>query len=159
MADALVKFVGAMILCLALIIHPVIITTMMNENTSHRLTMNAVQNYLDIVTDKGQLTLRDYEYFLEDLHAIGLVYDVSVIRTQRLVYPGDTTIEVTYVPTTVISPNAVDEFDDTVSLNAGDVIEVSVESYGRTQGSQVAWQTFGLITPEVSCTLSRVNRN
>lgn len=158
MADGLVKFVGAVILCLALIIHPVIITTMMNENTTNRLTMNAVQNYLDVVTDKGQLTVKDYESFLEDLHTVGLVYNVTVTRTQRLVYPGSTTVDVTYVPTTIIAPHGA-VFDSTVELNAGDIVEVNVASYGRTQGEQVAWSAFGLVVPKVTVTLSRVNRN
>lgn len=158
MADGLVKFVGAVILCISLIIHPIIIITLMNENTTNRLTMNAVQNYLDVVTDKGQLTVKDYENFLEDLHVIGLVYNVTVTRTQRLVYPGAGTVDVTYVPTTIIAPNSV-PFTETVSLNAGDLIEVNVASYGKTQGEQVAWSVFGLFVPKVTFTLSRVNRN
>lgn len=154
MSDAIVKLFGVIVLSLALIFVPIVATTQYNEVTVQRLTLNTVQNYLDVVTDKGTITVTDYENFLDDLHAIGLVFDVSVTRNQRMVYKT----EVIYMPVEIIKPGQ-EPFEVDVPMHQGDEVIVHVRSIGKTQGEQIAYSAFGLYIPNVEVTLGRVNRN
>ncbi len=160
MSDAIVKIFGVVILCLSLTLIPIVGVTTQNDITVQRLTLNAVQNYLDIVTDKGAITVTDYENFISDLHSIGLIYDVTVTREQRLVYQSD----VVYMALDIVSPDRVDSegdplFQDDIPCKQGDIVKVSVKSKGRTQGQEVAYNVLGLVVPNVEVTMSRVNRN
>lgn len=111
------KAVGLILAFFLLIVAPLLHTYGIRELENRMETLNEVSEFLDRVTDKGEITDDDLNEFFLAVEAHGMTLDVRVsrmVKTVTLLNSGDTST--TYI--------AADDIHD---LNVGDIVKVELE--------------------------------
>ena len=161
MAAFPMKLMGAILAILLLIFIPIVTAVEKNDIGIERTTWNCVQNYTDIISDKGRITSDDYEKFMLKLGATGLAWHVTVTVDSRRVYAGSIVgqMEVRHVTTHVFKSENGGIFNTNEPLRKGDIVTVSIESLNKTAGQQLAENILKIWTAPTEVTLAAMIRN
>lgn len=145
MSDFINKVITIILIFVMLILSPLLISYTSNDMVSQRLILNEVSQFIDRVTDKGEITAHDLDDLYMGINSQGGLYNVQVDR---------------YIIATIES-NANDlSFDrrlstyfrdnrdidklyeaegNTAPLEIGDVVKVHVEEIGMSNGKKLLW--------------------
>jgi translation initiation factor IF-1 len=155
------KIIGAVLAVLLLIFIPIVTAVEKNDIGIERTAWNCVQNYTDIIADKGRITSEDYERFMLKLGATGIAWRVTVTVDSRRVYAGSVLgqMEVRHVTTHVFKSETGGIFNTNVRLRKGDIVTVSIVSLNKTSGQQLAENILNIWTAPSEISLAAMVRN
>lgn len=117
MSGFLSRVISLVLAFIMLIIAPLLYSYSISEMENRRLLLNEVNQFLDKVTDKGEITEDDLTEFYLEVSSYGMVIKPTVKRLVR---------------TTVITPEGKTKTtyiaaDDIYSLNQRDVVQVTLK--------------------------------
>lgn len=117
MSGFLSRVISLVLAFIMLIIAPLLYSYSISEMENRRLLLNEVNQFLDKVTDKGEITEDDLTEFYLEVSSYGMVIKPTVKRLVR---------------TTVITPEGKAKTtyiaaDDIYSLNQRDVVQVTLK--------------------------------
>lgn len=116
------RVVGLILAFLLLVVAPLLNTYGTQEMENRMETLNDVSEFLDKVTDKGEITEDDLNEFYLAAESHGMTLDVKVerlVKTATLLDDG--TVSTTYIVA-----------DDYHNLNVGDIVKVQLEEISTT---------------------------
>lgn len=135
MSDIISKVIGVLLAFVLLILAPMTISRAADDAAMKRLVLNEVTNFIDKVTDKGDITAADYNDLVLGINAHGGSFDVSVIRYVRMTVKDN--INAANGVKTIYSAADEKVGSGTVSLDIGDSVQVRVEQIGKTKGQSL----------------------
>ena len=155
------KMIGAALAILLLVFVPIVTAVEKNEIAIERIAWNCVQNYTDVIADKGRISSDDYDKFLLKLGAAGLAWKVTVTVDSRRVYAADVVgeMEVKHVTTHVYKSDNGGIFNTNERLRKGDIVTVSIESLNKSGGQQLAENILKVWSAPAEMSLSAMVRN
>ncbi|ROR31734.1 hypothetical protein EDD66_101352 [Mobilisporobacter senegalensis] len=117
MSGFLSRVISLVLAFIMLVIAPLLYSYSISEMENRRLLLNEVNQFLDKVTDKGEITEDDLTEFYLEVSSYGMVIKPTVKRLVR---------------TTVITPEGKAKTtyiaaDDIYSLNQRDVVQVTLK--------------------------------
>lgn len=122
MHDFLSRVVGLILVFLLLIVAPLLNTYGTQEMENRMETLNDVSEFLDKVTDKGEITDDDLNEFNLAVESHGMTLDVKVSRLVKTVtLLDDGTVSTTYIPA-----------DNIHDLNVSDIVKVELDEISTT---------------------------
>ncbi len=113
---------GLVLVFLLLVVAPLLDTYGVQEMENRMETLNDVSEFLDKVTDKGEITEDDLNAFYLAVESHGMMLDVRVerlVKTATLLDDG--TVSTAYIMA-----------DDRHSLNVGDIVKVELREMSTT---------------------------
>ncbi len=132
MTDFINKVITIILIFVLLVLAPLLISYMSTDMVTERLVLNEVTQFIDRVTDKGEITDSDINDVYLGVNSHGGVYDVKVERYIRTATEDPLkadTIKTVYYNT-----------DNIGNLNVGDVVKVHVEEVGMSNSKRLLWQ-------------------
>jgi len=155
------KLVGAILAVLLLIFVPIVTAVEKNDIGIERTAWNCLQNYTDIIADKGRITSDDYEKFLLRLGATGLAWDITLTVDSRRVYAGTAIgqMEVRHITTHVFKSDSGGIINTNEPLRKGDIVTVSIESLNKTAGQQLTENILKIWSSPSEMSLAAMVRN
>ena len=155
------KIAGAVLAILLLIFVPIVTAVEKNDIGIERTAWNSVQNYLDIIADKGRITSDDYSKFMLQLGATGLAWDVTVTVDSRRVYAGSVhgQMEVRHITTHIYKSSGGGISNTNDPLRKGDIVSVSITALNKTAGQQLAENILRVWSAPTEISLSAMVRN
>jgi len=155
------KLIGAILALLLLVFIPIVTAVEKSDIGIERTAWNSVQNYVDIIADKGRITSDDYSKFMLKLGSTGIAWDVTVTVDSRRVYAGSIAgqMEVRHVTTHVFKSESGGIFNTNVPLRKGDIVTVSVEAINKTAGQQLTENILRIWTAPSEMSLAVMVRN
>jgi len=155
------KVAGAVLAVLMLVFIPIVTAVEKNDIGIERTAWNCVQNYTDIIADKGRITSDDYEKFMLNLGATGIAWKVTVTVDSRRVYAGSVIgqMEVRHVTTHVFKSDSGGIFNTNEQLRKGDIVTVIVVSLNKTSGQQLAENILKIWASPSEISLAAMVRN
>lgn len=161
MASFPMKLVGAILTVLLLIFVPIVTAVEKTDIGIERTAWNCLQNYMDIIADKGRITSDDYDKFMLKLGATGLAWNVTVTVDSRRVYAGTVIgqMEVRHVTTHIYKSDSGGIFNTNEPLRKGDIVTVHIESLNKTAGQQLAENILKIWTAPTEMSLAAMVRN
>ena len=148
MTDILNKILGVLIAFTILAGGPLILNTMSKDLTMNRSVLNEMTNLIDKVTDNGRLSSTDLSDFYLGISSYGVSMDATVKRYMKVTNPGGA--EGTYT-SYVLN-------DDLTTLNAGDIIKVTVKAIDYTGAQRIQNRLLHLNPPKFDQTLAGMVR-
>lgn len=129
MSGFLSRVISLVLVFIMLIIAPLLYSYSISEMENRRLLLNEVNQFLDKVTDKGEITEDDLTEFYLQVSAHGMVIKPSVKRLVR---------------TTVITPEGKTKTtyiaaDDIYSLNQRDVVQVTLKEMSASNYRRILY--------------------
>lgn len=116
------KVIGLILAFFMLIVAPLLHAYGIQELENRMETLNEVSEFLDRVTDKGEITEDDLNEFYLAVEAHGMTLDVRVDRMVKTVtLRADGSISTTYIAA-----------DDNHILNVGDIVKVKLDEVSVT---------------------------
>ena len=122
MHDFLSRVVGLILVFLLLVVAPLLNTYGTQEMENRMETLNDVSEFLDKVTDKGEVSDDDLNKFYLSVESHGMTLDVKVkrlVKTATLLDNGD-------VSTSYISSDNIHD------LNISDIVQVELREVSTT---------------------------
>lgn len=117
MSGFLTRVVSIILVFLMLVIAPLLYSYSVSEMENRRLLLNEVSQFLDKVTDKGEITEDDITEFNLQISSHGMVIKAVIKRLVRTsVVTPDGNIRTSYIAV-----------DDIYTLNQRDVVQVRLE--------------------------------
>ena len=161
MASFPMKMIGAVLAVLLLIFVPIVTAVEKNDIGIERTAWNCVQNYTDIIADKGRIASDDYDKFMLKLGATGIAWSVTVTVDSRRVYAGNVAgqMEVRHITTHVFKSDNGGIFDANEALRKGDIVTVSIVSLNKTSGQQLMENILKIWSPPSEISLAAMVRN
>jgi len=155
------KLVGAILTVLLLIFVPIVTAVEKTDIGIERTAWNCLQNYTDIIADKGRITSDDYDKFMLKLGSTGLAWKVTVTVDSRRVYAGSVLgqMEVRHVTTHVYKSDSGGILNTNEALRKGDIVTVSIESLNKTAGQQLTENILKIWTAPSEMSLAAMVRN
>lgn len=131
-----------------LVFFPLMMTYIMDEMRSERTALNETQFFIDKVTDKAQITNQDIDQLYVAVNGAGGLYDVDVKRMVK------TSVEGVNAGDPVRNVYIRGDIADTITLNPGDVVQVTVKEVGLTTAKRLIWSVLKLDLGAVDFTLA-----
>lgn len=132
------KIVGGILAIILLVFVPLVSKICVDEIAMVRKNWNAVENYTDIVCDKGLLTKEDYQSFIQNISSNGVMYEVNIEVLRRIALPESEGIaDIIYQPVGYYSSSPNSEYQiliETKALHQGDIINVKCIPINQTTG-------------------------
>lgn len=129
MSDFINKIVLIILTFVLLVLAPLTVSYMISEQTTERLVLNEVTQFIDKVTDKGSIVQSDLDDIYLGVNSTGGTYDVNV---QRFIRVASQNADGT--PRTVYFSNG-----DLSTLNKGDVVKVTIDEIGVSPAKRLIW--------------------
>lgn len=116
------RTVGVILAFLLLVVAPLLDTYGVQEMENRMETLNDVSEFLDKVTDKGEITEDDLNEFYLAVESHGMTLDVKVLRlVKTATLLDDGTVSTVYIVA-----------DNNRDLNVGDIVKVELEEISTT---------------------------
>ena len=131
MSDFINKIITIVLIFMMLVLAPLLISYKTDDMMAKRQMLNDVANFIDMVKDTGSLNEEHLDKLYIECNSYGLAVDVKVqrlIRTEVMKNGKSTTIYYT-----------VEDIDSLESMNAGDVVKVTVEEVGISTGRMLIY--------------------
>jgi uncharacterized protein (UPF0335 family) len=132
MSDFVNKVVTIILIFVLLVLAPLLISYMSTDMVTERLVLNEVTQFIDRVTDKGEITDADINDIYLGVNSHGGTYDVKVERYIRVATEdpkNNGRVKTVYYNT-----------DHIGDLNVGDVVKVHVKEIGVSNSKRLMWQ-------------------
>jgi hypothetical protein len=155
------KIIGAILTVLLLVFVPIVTAVEKNDIGIERTAWNTLQNYTDIIADKGRITSDDYDRFMLRLGATGLAWSITVTVDSRRVYAGNAAgqMEVRHITTHVFKSDSGGIWGVNEALRKGDIVTVHIESLNKTAGQQLTENILKIWSAPTEMTLAAMIRN
>lgn len=148
MNDFFTKLIGLFLAFFLLVIAPITNNALAQDLTMKRAILNEMTNFVDKVTDSGQISDAMLSDFYLGCASHGAVVDVSVQRYIKIVNPdGSGGTYITYVLS-----------DEIAKWNKSDIVKVKVEAIGYTGAQRLMWYFLKLVTPKLEFELAGMVR-
>lgn len=138
MTSYLMKLIGGILAIILLTLVPLVTKVCVDEIGIVRKGWNNLENYVDIVSDKGLLTEDDYNDFVLKLNSDGIIYDVDIEISRRIALPEQAgTAEIIYQPVGFYSSSPEENYQvlsGKKSLYKGDIVTVTCTPLNSTAG-------------------------
>ena len=131
MSDFINKIVTIILIFVLLVLAPLLISYMGTDMVTERLVLNEVTQFIDRVTDKGEITNSDLNDVYLGVNSHGGTYDVRVERYIRTA--TEDPLKVGTVKTVYYNT------ENTGDLNVGDVVKVHIEEIGISNSKRLLW--------------------
>lgn len=131
MSDFINKIVTIILIFVLLVLAPLLISYMGTDMVTERLVLNEVTQFIDRVTDKGEITNSDLNDVYLGVNSHGGIYDVRVERYIRTA--TEDPLKVGTVKTVYYNT------ENTGDLNVGDVVKVHIEEIGISNSKRLLW--------------------
>lgn len=116
------KVIGLIMAFFMLIVAPLLHTYGIQEMENRMETLNETSEFLDRVTDKGEITEDDLNEFYLAVEAHGMTLDIRIDRMVKTVtLRADGSVSTTYIAA-----------DDIHVLNVGDIVKVKLDEVSVT---------------------------
>lgn len=145
MSDTLITIIAIFLAAVLMFIFPLMATANQNDEIAQIAVQSIVSDFTNKVAQKGEITVSDYDAFVQKLHATGNTFDVALEAKILDENPGK--------KTTIASQDAIgenvyyseytstieSELEDegTYNLKKGDYIIASVKNTNTTMGTQL----------------------
>ncbi len=163
MSSYLMKIIGGVLAIVLLMFVPLVTKIAVDEIGIMRKSWNAVENYVDIVNDKGLLTKSDYEDFILKLSSNGIIYKVDIEISRRIAVPVSAgTANIIYQPVGFYSSSPSEDYQilsNTKALYKGDIVTVTCVPLNKTVGQIILTNLTKVNGQSVSLSLSGMVRN
>lgn len=163
MISYLMKIIGGVLAVLLLVFVPLVSYICVDEIALTRENWNQLENYIDIVCDKGLLTKEDYDRFILKLNKNGIIYDVNIEILRKIALPeSNGTAKITYqlVGFYTSSPNEEYQIlDNTKVLLQGDIVNIKCIPINKTTGQLMMSNLTNINRNNQTLSLSNMVRN
>lgn len=139
------KILG-IVLCFAMMVIMVCSVMLSDQIQARRSVVAEVTNFLDEVTDSGNLTERQVADLYLACSGYGPTCDVQLLRYVKVVNPDPKNPGSTY--TTYVGS------DDFYTWNQGDILKIKVTEIGYSSTSSFLYSTLGILLAPVDFTLA-----
>jgi len=153
------KIIGVILALVLLILAPMVCKSNIDEIAIERTTWNALEMYVDIIADKGQLTVSDYTDFVKRVSSKGLAFNITITTSIRRAFPsGADGFEIKYIDNSVI--RSIEGGVTTLTkFGKGDIVSVEIEAINKTRAQRINQLLFNITTPFKNMKLSKMIRN
>jgi len=144
------KCISIILLFFLLIIAPMINIYGQHEMQGRMEILNEVTEFLDKVTDKGEITQDDINEFTLKVESHGLVLDVDIdrlVKTVTLVNGTSDKLDVAYIAA-----------DDISKLSTGNIVKVTVKEVSTTRFKKLLNIFLKFDEPNFELTMSKMVR-
>lgn len=139
---------------------PLVSMVCMDSIKYERLAWNALENYVDVITDKGSITVDDFDKFVQKLGSTGKDWTIIIQKESRRVYATENTgkSSIKYITTGVWRSDA-GNIIQTHNCNRGDIITVTIEAINVRKSEIIVNKLLNIWKPNSVITLSGMCRN
>ncbi len=143
-----------------LVVIPIVSMVSIDSIKYERLAWNALENYVDVITDKGSITVDDFDKFVQKLGTTGRDWTITIQQEARRVYTTGTEGEsnVKYITMGVWRSDA-GNITQIHNCNKGDIITVTIEAINVRKSEAVVRKLLKVWKPNDVLTLSGMCRN
>jgi hypothetical protein len=143
MADFINKTISIILVFAMLVLAPILLSYMSTDMATERIVLNQVDQFIDKVTDKKEITPDDLDELYLAVNSQGGIFDVSVDRYIRVAYQemegGTPVVKTTYFRDNTDIDALYDVAGNVANLNVTDVVKVTVEETNRSPAKRLMW--------------------
>jgi len=143
------KMLGTLIAFTILFLAPITVLTLAQDFNMQRGITNEVTNFIDKVTDSGEITDMDIADFYLGCSSYGAIVDVKINRFIKMVVPdgmgGSTSV--------------YQAADNILDYNKGDMSQVTVKVIDYTGAQRLTFRLLHVFTDKFEITLAEKIRN
>lgn len=146
MSDTLITIIAIFLAATLMFIFPLMATANQNDEIAQIAVQSIVSDFTNDVAQKGQITVSDYDAFVQKLHATGNTFDIDLEAKILDENPGKKTTITTqdmigenvyYSEYTNIIEDKLYRGTGTYNLKKGDYIIASAKNTNTTMGTQL----------------------
>lgn len=150
MSDFINKIITVILVFVMLVVAPLLISYKSDDMLARREILNDVELFIDKVQDTSAITEDDLNHLYLNCNSHGLTVNVTVKRLiATAVYDNNNNIAQT-------NYFAVDDKDSLANINAGDVVQVSVEEVTISTSRRATYSILGIDEGALEFTLAGV---
>lgn len=158
------KIIGVILAIVLLILVPLTYSAFADDLSASRIEFNSMSNYLDIISDKGSISKKDYINFVNQLSSTGYFYKISIEIESRRVYtppvesPEEQTLNVVYVTDKIITSED-GGVQESIILGKGDIVSLNIKCLENKKSDNFLNSFLNLSKPKANISLSKMVRN
>lgn len=157
------KLAGGVLAIILLVFVPLVTKVCIDEIGITRENWNTLENYIDIVKDKGLLTKEDYDDFVLKLSSNGIIYDIEIEISRKIALPeSEGTSKIIYQPIGYYSSFPDKNYqvlNNTKLLYKGDIATVICTPANQTVGQVILSKLLKVNKNNTTLSLSGMVRN